>query len=162
MNCFRCNKEGATSYKYKVGSRIETVFLCESCSNALFEADGRRSAPSIGADSAGKAGSLFGVERRCPSCGTKLSAIRKTGYIGCAGCFTYFKSELLPLIDAYQDNVIYSPKKKRREMSVILLENEYYRLSAKENMSLPERNAVSARLKEIERELNSLGVSADD
>jgi len=163
MNCFRCNKEGAIPYKYKVEGRVETVYLCGDCYAELSRGGQVRSQTADRAgDEASRQGGLLGMERRCPACGTKLSSIRKTGYIGCAECFSYFRNELIPVMDKFQSNIISNPEKKRREMEIILLEDEYIRLSSKKAASLPERNAVAARLGEIELRLADLGVRVDD
>ena len=161
MNCYRCNKTGADPYKYRVGDGIETVYLCAACRDVYTgtKPDAPSGVPRALSNSA--SGGLLGLERRCPSCGMKLSSIRKSGYIGCAGCFSYFRNELIPVMDRFQSNVISSPEKKRREMTIIMLEDEYSRLSARETAGIPERNAVSQRLCEIEEKLASLGVLVD-
>lgn len=150
MNCDRCNKDGAKPYKYKEGGEFYTVNLCEDCFNVL-----------SGNAKQGSNQSLLNMQRRCPSCGRSLSEIRKTGYFGCANCFSYFKAEIIRVIDKYQGGVISSPDKKRKELEVMLLEDEYVELLSTQ-ASGANSAVVNNRLAEIEVRLASLGVRIDE
>lgn len=35
----------------------------------------------------------------CPRCGTTLSAFRKSGHLGCAGCYEAFRTQLQPMLE---------------------------------------------------------------
>jgi len=153
MICNRCNKEGAKPYKYKDGGRELLVHLCDQC---FSEVSG-----GIGNNTATRRGGILGMERKCPSCGKTLASIRRTGYIGCSVCFSFFKNELVSVIDKFQNKIISAPEKKQREMQVILLEDEYSSLLSRNTGSASEMTRISNRLREIEAQLASLGVRVD-
>ena len=150
MKCNRCNKEGARPYKYNDGGDAVTVYLCDGCYEELNSPAPER-----------KTSGLLGMERRCPSCGRSLKEIRRTGYFGCADCFFCFKRELVSVIDKFQNKVISSPEKKQKELTIMLLEDEYTELLNKTANGTQENAAICRRLRAIEEQLASLGVNVD-
>ena len=42
------------------------------------------------------------MEKTCPRCGMKLGEFRKTGLLGCAGCYCAFREEILPTVRRVQ------------------------------------------------------------
>lgn len=160
------------------------VALCRSCFLALSGGNGRRGEPTAATNAAREQtpssrderrgpsdpngrderrgaeeqrNEFLGFERKCPACGMALPKIRKGGYIGCAVCFSSMKNELIPIIDKMQNYVISEPEKKRKEMRIILLEDEYSSIVSGSG------DAASARrLAEIEQELIELGVKTED
>lgn len=162
MRCNRCNKEGAKPYKYKDNGSVYDVYLCDECFARLSAPAEYCAEPRVSEAVRGGKGSILGMERRCPSCGTSLASIRKTGYLGCGNCFKYFRGELAQTVDKFQNGILSSPEKRQRELSIILLEDEYFALIERRNRRPNELGAISARLKEIERQLAELGVRVDE
>ncbi len=157
MNCNRCNKQGAKPYKYNDNGTVASVYLCDACFSeiSLSNNQAQRSQPT-------QQSSLLKMERKCPACGKTLASIRKTGYLGCAECFLAFRSELISVIDKFQNGIISSPEKKQREMAVMMLEDEYSALLMDSGRRPTEISATSRRLKEIEAQLAELGVRVDE
>lgn len=167
MFCDRCNKDGAKPYKYNDGGISHSVNLCDECFGFLSnpKREGQRQTSTTNEnvqDGVTPKKTILGMERRCPTCGKTLASIRKTGYIGCADCFRFFKAELVPIIDKLQNKIISAPEKKQREMSIILLEDEYATLLSQNGRNPAEMNAISNRLRQIESQLASLGVRVDE
>jgi len=167
MLCDRCNKDGAKPYKYNDGGSVHNVNLCDSCFDFLSnpQRGSQRQTSKTAEIAEGVAvpkKTILGMERRCPTCGKTLASIRKTGYIGCADCFRFFKAELVPVIDKLQNKIISAPEKKQREMSIILLEDEYTSLLTQNGRNPAEMNAISSRLRQIEEQLASMGVRVDE
>ena len=162
MKCNRCNKDGAYPYKYNENGCEYDVSLCDSCVEELRRAGAMERLTPLQKSTERRSPSILGMERRCPSCGKSLASIKKTGYFGCANCFFAFRSELIPTIDKLQNNVISAPEKKQRELTVILLEDEYAQLLSKRSRHPAEMNATADRLREITAQLASLGVRVDE
>lgn len=40
---------------------------------------------------------------RCPSCGTTLSDVTRTGLIGCPACYSHLRSEIMPIVGRVQN-----------------------------------------------------------
>lgn len=45
---------------------------------------------------------------RCPSCGTTLDDITKTGLLGCPACYSFLKSDIMPIIARVQSRTKHS------------------------------------------------------
>ncbi len=157
MLCSRCNKDGAKPYKYKDGAT--TVYLCDDCFALLSSAPAEK--PDQPSQQDRSARSFISMQRRCPSCGTALSEIRRTGYVGCADCFFTFKTEILNVIDKMQNGVLTSPESKQREMTIISLEEEYAEVLESAKGRSGHTAVLANRLRSIEQQLLSLGVSID-
>lgn len=162
MKCSRCNKDGAKPYNYNDGGRKTVVYLCDAC---LFELENSHRHDPYGSSTdrrvsrTAENSGLLNMDRRCPSCGRALSAIRRTGYLGCANCFRAFRNELLTVIDKMQYFILSKPEKKQREMQIMLLEDEYARLL--EEGTNGDYGSASRRLRDIEAQLEELGVRVD-
>ena len=107
---------------------------------------------ALGGDHAGQI-----VRSRLPTHEHGLLAL-----LGCGNCFKYFRGELAQTVDKFQNGILSSPEKRQRELSIILLEDEYFALIERRNRRPNELGAISARLKEIERQLAELGVRVDE
>lgn len=106
-----------------------------------------------------RSGSILGLETKCPTCGASFQEIKRTGYLGCADCFTFFKSRLEPVIDKFQGGVISNREKKQFEMTVMMLEHEYMSLS--EKLVEGDSDGARRRMTEIEKRLAAMGVKVD-
>lgn len=106
-----------------------------------------------------KTGSILGLETKCPTCGASFSEIKRTGFLGCADCFVFFKNRLETVIDKFQGGVISNREKKQFEMTVMMLEHEYMTLS--ERLVEDNSEGIRRRMNEIEQRLASMGVRVD-
>lgn len=50
------------------------------------------------------------MEKTCPRCGMKLGEFRKTGLLGCAGCYCAFREEILPTVRRVQGRIRHEGK----------------------------------------------------
>ena len=93
MLCACCGKNSAKLYKRDAEGKEITLSLCEECYEKLYperEEQGDFFASFVGGEEKG--------EKCCPACGTTLAAFRHTGLLGCAYCYTAFRTELLPAV----------------------------------------------------------------
>lgn len=98
--CDRCGKEPATVHIRKVVAGEETsIHVCVSCAKDLGAEPGGANLAhdplSIlfkGMEGAADTGAI------CPGCGMTFDRFRETGRLGCADCYTTFRSELTPLL----------------------------------------------------------------
>lgn len=49
-------------------------------------------------------------ETRCPRCGMTLEEFRRTGLLGCANCYPYFREELAPVLRRVQGRTVHTGK----------------------------------------------------
>lgn len=109
MLCERCGKEVATFNRIQVvnGKKME-VHLCSKCAKELgYFGDDENFMGDI-------ISSIFGggyvspiqlKEKTCPKCGTRLTEVTKSGYLGCSNCYEEFKEFLTPMLRKLQPNV---------------------------------------------------------
>ena len=115
MLCERCNKKKASVfYRENTGGRIKTLHLCGECTEIL-EHTGELEdvsaavagfiSPFFASDDGflgfpptpaviGSSGTETGLQKNCPSCGTTLRDIGRTGRLGCAVCYVTFSEEM--------------------------------------------------------------------
>ncbi len=139
MKCERCKKENKNLYTYTY--KGEPHILCGECIDVVRHA-------GFDADLSLK------TDDKCPACGTRLAAIRRSGYLGCASCLDYFKGQLMHVVDKMQNHVIFQEEKRITEIKAILLENEFYAITEKEELTA----ADEARLEEIKKQLAALEI----
>ncbi|MBI3296530.1 MAG: UvrB/UvrC motif-containing protein [Elusimicrobia bacterium] len=111
MLCARCKKNAATVVlKQIVDNQVSELRLCAHCADAE---------PSLPADPAllGLLALLGGAtarERaaaaRCPSCGLRWADFRKTGTLGCHGCYEAFAEPLKAVLKEMQGSVKHAGK----------------------------------------------------
>jgi protein arginine kinase activator len=101
MNCERCNaKPAQVQFTEVVGGAKKVQWLCTSCASAHGALWATDPVPKLGTPTVASSGSKAPApRRRCGGCGTTLSAIRRTGRVGCPECYTTFRSHLDPLMN---------------------------------------------------------------
>ncbi|MDE5897574.1 MAG: hypothetical protein K2H43_07155 [Clostridia bacterium] len=137
MQCSRCGKNGAKRYILQG----KEIFLCESCC-----AKTRVKRAAV-----------------CPECGTALEEFRKTGLVGCADCYTAFRTEIIELLGRMQGGTRHTGKvqsaqsKENYEVTHELVREYEYVKSELERAMLggDYRSAESwkEKLKELHRKL---------
>ena len=95
MLCAMCGNDQARVYTRRTESGETKLYLCPDCYRRFMS---------------GKASDTKNVRRTCPSCGTTLDEFRKTGYLGCADCYSAFREELIPTIRVLQGRLYHTGK----------------------------------------------------
>ncbi len=96
MLCENCGKRPAQKFVRNVDGREIVVELCPACFRALYGE--KKSAPFaslIGRDSDHD-------DAVCPDCGTTFGDYRRTGLLGCAGCYRVFREEISSAVRGIQ------------------------------------------------------------
>ena len=101
MLCQFCNEREATiHFTNVIGTKVEKIHICPACADekgfdylkkSNFE-KGDLLAGLMNLASQPAKGSS--PRKRCESCGRSYSDFRKTGKLGCAGCYEVFREEL--------------------------------------------------------------------
>lgn len=116
MKCQHCGKNEATTHvKRNINGEVSEYMLCRECAEQM----GYGSLFSdFHTDFGSLLGSFFGNAlpartgaSRCPTCGSTMSDIARSGLVGCADCYDVFYSELLPTIRNVHGNTRHSGKR---------------------------------------------------
>ncbi len=89
MVCTQCGRP-ASRYHIAAGGKEYDAVLCPECYAALTAARAEA--------------------RRCPSCGMALEDYRRTGLVGCAECYRFFRRELTPAVKGIQGGTAHTGK----------------------------------------------------
>ena len=89
MVCTQCGRP-ASKYHIAAGGKEYDAVLCPECYAALTAA--------------------LAEARRCPSCGMALEDYRRTGLVGCAECYRFFRRELTPAVKGIQGGTAHTGK----------------------------------------------------
>lgn len=94
MECSECGKSPAGRYTFNEGGARAERVLCKRCYERLIS----QSAPAFFRFlSAVKESALS-----CSMCGTTLCSVKRTGLVGCAGCYSAFREQLAPALSYIQ------------------------------------------------------------
>jgi protein arginine kinase activator len=133
MLCQNCNQNVATYHSVKnINGQISETYLCSACRRVLHDAMGLNGL----AQNLGVFGSLSSFAEflngissspdmqqiksiACSSCGTTLSELGKSLYVGCQHCYQAFSDSLLPMLNSIQHGSTHTGKipKGRESMS---------------------------------------------
>ena len=123
MLCDRCGEREATVHDTGVsGGKVHETHLCEQCAQELgvsatnegsisgWITQGLLFVPTEGAARASP--------RRCEHCGLTFAEFRRSGLMGCAGCYEAFEQRLVPLLErAHEGGNQHRGKVPRRALS---------------------------------------------
>ncbi|MBR6514376.1 MAG: UvrB/UvrC motif-containing protein [Clostridia bacterium] len=120
MLCSKCHKNEATVYfKQNINGNIREYALCAECA-AQFELGfsplnifGVHSAPAVPRE-----------QKRCTLCASTLEEIKRDGKVGCAECYSVFKSELEPMIGRIHGSQTHKGRVPKGYAEVKRTENE--------------------------------------
>ena len=133
MKCTQCGRP-ASKYQIAAGGKTREAVLCPACYAALTAREGRR----------------------CPACGMTLEEYRRTGLVGCAECYRFFRRELLPAVKEIQGGTAHTgktPAADAGETNELLLERARVRARLEEALKKGDE-AEAERLGEQVRALN--------
>ena len=123
MFCDICRKNEATiHFKHVSHENIVQVNVCESCASEkgmdFFSFEDMQ----LGSKHFSVADLLAGIidvypgeredsrVKKCPNCGLTYEDFRRTGRLGCSGCYEAFKKKLIPLLKRVQGATCHSGK----------------------------------------------------
>lgn len=109
MLCQHCQKNEATTHiKTMINGEYAEYRLCSDCAQELGYGG---MFPDFTADFGGMLGSFLSAAlparsgaTRCKDCGCTMNDIKKSGKVGCAGCYELFFHELMPTIRSIHGN----------------------------------------------------------
>lgn len=135
MDCSNCGGPSAQLYTRVIDGTEKQVCLCGACYKKLYSKS----------DASEMFAHLFGGGKKpkekkvCPSCGSTLDGFRKTGLLGCADCYTAFRSEIYNSVRYCQWDAIHrgkEPNGATEEKYDLVREQEY--IKAQINLALQE------------------------
>ena len=169
MLCEKCKKAEATTHiRQNINGEVAEMNLCENCAAELtggFENHYGKLFSDFGFGLDSMLGSIFGQdfltenllskpEEKCEMCGSTLSAIRKSGNVGCSECYKTFREELMPLIQRIHGKTVHSGKIPESAEGSISLKNKIAELEKELKKAVDEQNFEKAV--EIRDEIASL------
>lgn len=92
MECSNCGSLSAQLHTLSSGGTQKTVCLCKACYEKLYA---RMDASELFAHLFGSRNAPPKKKKVCPSCGMALDSFLKNGLLGCAGCYSAFRDEVL-------------------------------------------------------------------
>lgn len=130
MLCEKCKKNPATTHIRKsVNGVQEEWILCSQCAKEM-------GYDQLSFFKGGLLGSLFSGELsgktaadalRCPCCGISFEEIAKSGEVGCADCYQFFRGRLTPTIEKLHGKAGHLgkvPRRKQEEQKPVEKEQE--------------------------------------
>ena len=159
MLCEKCKKaEAVTHIRQNINGELTEMHLCENCAAEItgsFESQYGKLFSDFGFGLDSMLGSIFGQdflsenllskpEEKCKMCGSTLSAIRKSGNVGCSECYRTFRSELMPLIQRIHGKTVHSGKIPESAEGEISLKNRIAELEKELKKAVDEQNFEKA------------------
>ena len=169
MLCEKCKKaEAVTHIRQNINGELTEMHLCENCASEItgsFENHYGKLFSDFGFGLDSMLGSIFGQdflsenllskpEQKCEMCGSTISAIRKSGNVGCSECYRTFREELMPLIQRIHGKTVHSGKIPESAEGEISLKNKIAELEKELKKAVDEQNFEKAV--EIRDEIASL------
>lgn len=128
MDCNFCQKKQASIFLSQIfKGKVIKLDLCEACAKQLEVSD----VHGIAVNELIQKIKVIQQEEKgvespaCPSCGFTLSALRKSGRLGCPECYLFFGDELKETLQGCQKSLSHSGKIPRRARDFM----EVYNLS---------------------------------
>ena len=159
MLCTNCGKEPAQQYTRTVDGKVVTVELCPSCYNKLYPEKESNFFLSV-------LNSMDCADSVRPVCGMTFGEFRRTGLLGCAGCYEAFRTPLAKTVRSVQGSVLHRGKRPARADA----EERYDRLRAyvtrretlREEMEEAMRTHDYERAQRLQRALKAMSVAEGD
>ncbi|NNF05674.1 MAG: hypothetical protein HKN21_02825 [Candidatus Eisenbacteria bacterium] len=130
--CEQCGKNPATVFIKRVSQGDEVEFnVCKTCSDEL----GGMSAPKPQAATDPLTSLFQGMEETgssgaiCAQCGMTYTRVKETGRVGCAHCYTVYKTELETLLRRIHGRIDHRGRLPRREGEAFAKASKIKRLS---------------------------------
>ena len=107
MECSNCGSPSAELHTRVIGGTERTVCLCQACFEKLYS---KSDASELFAHMFSKGIAKSKQSKVCPSCGMTLDAFRRSGLLGCSGCYTAFRKEILESVRYCQRDSVHHGK----------------------------------------------------
>ena len=156
MLCDECKTNQAVYYKLvEINGQRAEKRLCAACQKKFSDFSMLKFS---GMDLFGTlAGNAAAADRKkqiiCGECGTTYTEFSKTGYLGCAHCYTEFKDALAPVIYKMQGGAVHTGKRPRptaedlKRQKVLKLKKELDKAVAEERFA--EAQKLSDEIKKL-------------
>ncbi len=130
MICNHCKEKTASCHiKENINGVKRDLYLCSDCYRELYASETlMNTADVFSAFFGGGVALKPDTSPVCPSCGTTLSEVERTGLVGCADCYTVFREELLPSIKQMHGKAFHEGKTPLVGADIFRLETELKRL----------------------------------
>ncbi|MFP4157324.1 MAG: UvrB/UvrC motif-containing protein [Opitutales bacterium] len=99
LQCSNCGEVATVHLTQIINNKIIKVDLCESCAQAKGVTDPEGFSLADLVHKAHGAGAPGEPRLTCPDCGLSTADFRRTGRLGCAGCFEVFAPLLRPALE---------------------------------------------------------------
>lgn len=152
MLCTNCGENPARLYVKKTADGETDLWLCPDCYSALYCGSEDDLLASMLKEDGGK--------KTCPNCGTTLDDFRRTNLLGCAYCYTAFRTELTPTIRAIQGKLHHVgkvPAEIDAEKYDTLRRLVYEQEAVREQLQEAERTGDNERARHLRLRLEELG-----
>ena len=120
MICDACNLREATFHSIRsINGAVKEVYLCASCKAKGYPPQGGQGASfgvlkDVFAKFPGFSPALQPPVRReirkCDACGITIDLVIKSGFMGCASCYTAFGDIITPMINKVQNASVHTGK----------------------------------------------------
>ena len=133
MLCDKCKqREARIRYTYTLNGVGNTVSLCEQCYDAM----GNKDSLFEGWLFPGAVQPKIN-EKKCDLCGYTYHRIAQEGRVGCARCYSTFKTELMPQLARIHGNKTYTEPSPQKEVSELdTLQKQMEQAVLEENFEL--------------------------
>jgi protein arginine kinase activator len=157
MECEHCHTQEANVHLTQVADgKVRKLHLCQVCADkAGFDIQGPISITDIlfGAGQAKEQeppdAAAPAADLQCPACGLKRQDFKKTGRLGCAGCYETFAEELAGVLKAVHHGDRHQGKVPAREQQAVAVAAELAALQqALDQAVAAERFEEAARLRD--------------
>lgn len=121
MLCESCNEREATVHLTQVvDGSVKKVHLCEDCAaKSGLDIQGPISINDILLGMGAAVGGAAADDRSCSRCHMRRADFKKTGRLGCPGCYETFEADLEPLIRAMHRSEQHIGKVPEREGALV-------------------------------------------
>lgn len=157
--CTNCGKAPAQAYTRRAGGKEVTVLLCPACYRKLYPEKESSFFLSV-------LGGADGVDAVCPVCGTNYKEFRRTGLLGCAGCYEAFRAPLTETVRSLHGSILHRGKRPVRlgaeERYDRLMADTARRAALREEMEQAMREHDYARAGELRRLLKAMASAKEE
>ncbi|MEM9446563.1 MAG: UvrB/UvrC motif-containing protein [Verrucomicrobiota bacterium] len=151
MQCEKCKGEKATVFLTQiVGGQMYKVDLCERCAKNMGVLDASNFSLADMLLNMEKEKELAASEEgHCPDCGFSEEDFRKSGRLGCPGCYEFFNTDLKEILSEMQKSGKHTGKIPEKSSEAIKIFEEVTQLRKELEAAVQEENyEQAARLRD--------------
>lgn len=110
LKCSNCDKAATVHLTQIVNNKIHKVDLCESCAQKKGVTDPQGFSLADLLSKSALTVESSDAQLVCPSCGLETADFRRTGRLGCSGCFEIFAGLVRPVLEDMHVGVTHKGK----------------------------------------------------